>query len=522
MDLLRRLFRNRTGDETRPDGSPGPRHVAAARAALERAQPREALRQINLGIEADPAYAPLYTLVTTIYAFLPAGQQLFRLYSAVAERPDDPWAYYDLGSYLTGGPSHRTALPLLRRALSLVPAGDAAGQVKVSCALATALLGEFRPAEARDVLRAAGVGGDSGAAGDVGSGGGAGEAVIGSDAGNRSDTRAHFLLHHARLLCGETGGVRRFVEQERPRLAGQLQSIPEGPERQEAQELLDDLEQLGESLRRLETVGEPGHSLARWHYVQYGAALLHTTEVTVAAVAGSEGPQSAGGRYVGVVLSNEDVERIAARLARLLTAIGRVPDVVVALPDRDSVRAAEVVARALGVACEAIPDRLGNLSSAQQREAIARERELLERQRCLFVAGDNRTLDAYPQLRRVEREQLVFAFNHHWLAAAALTPDVGGLMSQICRFPWQQPPKEPEPAAPEPGRRRGPADPQPRLAENVGPPMEAAEVPAAPAAFDEALGFYKQHAGMLKGAPDAGPMRWRFRRDSPVVGDYFA
>src|SRR5688572_22343302 len=178
MDWLRRRFRSPAPAEPPAPPPLAAQHLAAARAALHAADGREALRQIALGIEADPGYLPLYRLVATTYALLPTGQNEWRLYAAPAERPNDPQAFYELGRLLSGTPSHRTAIPLLERALALAP-----GDVTIARELAVALLGAFRPREAYERLSAVELG---------------------------DDRQARFLLQYARFLCGETEGIQEY------------------------------------------------------------------------------------------------------------------------------------------------------------------------------------------------------------------------------------------------------------------------------------------------------------------------
>lgn len=484
MDWLRRRFRPATPAEPPAPVPPAVSHLAAARGALHRADAREALRQIALGIEADPAYTPLYKLVATAYALLPTGQNEWRLFAALAERGDDPQAFLNLGHYFIGTPNHRTAIPLLRRALSLAP-----GDVKVVCELAIALLGEFQPHEARAALLAVDLGDDP-------------DAVI--------------LLHHSRLLCGDTGGIQQFVVRQRPPLDDELASTPEGPAREEIQKSLDRLDQLEESLRRLTTIPQPERNLRHWHFIQYGAVILHV----VSPVAPVEN-RDMRGRYAGVAPTVEDIERIAARLIRLLAALDRTPQTVIALPDSDSLRVAETVAKAAGVPMEALPSPLANRSSQQMMEAFDRERDLLALTGSLVVAADNRRLDAYPAFRQVRPEQTVFAFSHHWLAASSLTPDVSGFMCQTCRFPWTAPVNTPA----EPGPRARFSDPDPP--QRPTPPRRVptptpADVPEDFSDFEPTAAFYQQRAALIKGVPEAGPHRSPFLRDSPVPGTYDA
>ena len=453
MDWLRRRFR----PSPPPPASEAPaaaRHLTAARAALYAGDAREALRQIELGIAADPGYVPLYKLVTTAYALLPTGQDEWKLFAAAAERPNEAQPFLELGRHFIGAQSHRTAIPLLERARGLAPQ-----EIAIARALAEALIGEFRPHEARDRLLE----------------------VDGADL--EGDPEARALLARARFLCGETEGI---AEHARP----------------------EERDELAEALVRRAAVPEPGASLRAWHFIQYGAALLHLAQTP-----------DGGGRFGVVSLTQEDVNRLAARLLRLLAAVDRLPEVVVALPDTDSLRVAESVATQAGVALEALPSPMANRSTRQMIEDVERERVLLARPRSLVVAGDNRKLDAYPAFGEALPGQTLFALTHYWLGGASLTPDVSGLLCRSCLFPWTTPVRPAGP--PGPSSRLSAPDPQPRALtpKKVVPPVPA-DVPEDTASCDEALAFYAERRALLKGGAESGARRWRFRRDSPVPDAY--
>ena len=455
MDWLRRRLRSAPPPPP-PEQPAATRHLTAARAALHAGDGREALRQIDLGIAADPTYLPLYKLVATTYALLPTGQNEWKLYAAAAERPNEAQPFLELGSHFTAQSNQRTAIPLLERALGLQP-----GDPTIVRALAEALLGDFRPHEARDHLLSVG------------------------GAALEADDEARSLLAYARLLCGETDGVAEAA-------SGEWR------------------DEVDESLVRRATVAEPGESLRAWHFVQYGAALLHLTN-------------SDGGRYDNVLLGDEDVSRLIARLIQLLESLERKPEVVIALPDTDSVRLAERVAQQTGAPLEALPSSMANRSTRQMMEDVERERELLARPRSLLVAADNRKLETYPAFQEILPGQTVFALTHYWLSGASLTPDVSGIMCRAVVFPWTAPVKAVAPPAPP--SRIGAPDPPPRdlKARKVDPPVPAevpAEVPGEVGAFEEALTFYRERRELLKGGVQGGTRRRRFRRASPVADRY--
>ncbi|HET7771939.1 MAG TPA: tetratricopeptide repeat protein [Chloroflexota bacterium] len=452
MDWLRRRFRPSPAAPA-PEVPQAAQRLRAARAALHAGDGREALRHIDLGIAADPAYVPLYKLVTTTYALLPTGQDEWKLYAAAAERPNEAQPFLELGRHFIAQSSQRIAVPLLERARALAP-----NDVAVARALAEALLGECRPRDARECLQSV------------------------DPAALEADPEARTVLARARLLCGETEGILDEAQGETR-------------------------DQLAEALERRATVAAPdesARSLRAWHFIQYGAALLHVSAAE-------------GGRYDFVSLGEEDLARLVTRLQRLLETLERPPEVVIALPDTDSVRVAEIVSRQTGVPLEGLPSSMVNRSTRQMMEDVERERVLLARTHSLVVAADNRKLEAYPAYQHALPGQTAFALTHYWLGGASLTPDVSGLLCRAAVFPWTTVQKPVAP--PSPVSRVSAPDPPPRelKARKVDPPAPAG-VPEDDAAFEEALAFYQERRELLKGG--AQGQRRPFRRESPIQSTY--
>lgn len=425
--------------------SPAEEPTAAARAALDRGDPQAALTSLRLAFAADPGHAPAYQAAAACLRALDGADEA-ALFERALARSDDPEAYFDLGYHFVDVGHEALAVPFLERALALAP-----GDVEIAAELAVALAADRRPAEGFAALERL-------------------------DLGRQFGPR----YQHAwcALLANRPDVVRRFLDEARPNLAA--------PDADPA--ILGAVNELAECLARLETLSDPPPLVQHWHYVQYGAAILDLFEE----------PEVAGGRYVALWGSDQAVATSLAKLRTLLETLGRPPEQVLALPDRDS----EILGRAAARLYD-LPFEIGAEPSFARPGA-------------LVVAADNRLLADHPALREVQAGQTVFALNLHWLARAPITPDVAGLLTQRYSYPWGER-YQVDPAS----RQVVPIPPDGRPPEAIAAQL-AATPPAEDAGFAERLLFYRQHAAHLKGGEQGGERRLTFRKDSPVAGSYFA
>jgi tetratricopeptide (TPR) repeat protein len=433
--------------------SPAEEHLRSAQEAAEEGQDQEALRRLSFGFEADRTYQPLYQLAAACLRRLGGAAEAALFESALASF-GEPRAFFALGYHFVDVGHNRLAIPFLERALELAP-----GNVGIALELAVALTAHFQPARAHELL---------------------------SGLDLDDEFWPTYQRHWCALLCGESAGTEEFIALAR----AQLEEV-EPEDEEERVPLLQALDKLEECLGRLRAVQAPRQLIRDWHFIQYGSAILDYFDQRTA----EDGLAVAGGRWVALWGSNAALAAILAKLRGLLEELGRVPELVLGLPDRDS----QIVGRALA---ELLAIPFSTVSGD------------IARPHTLVVACDSRELRAYEELREVQPGQTVFALNLHWLAPCAICPDIVGVLSQVYYVPWGEQFRLDH--ASQQYQRTAPDE---RDAAVI-----AAEIVATPPeddpGFEATLAFYRAHAAYLKGA-QPGAIRLPFWVDSPLPGSYF-
>ncbi|MBX9688603.1 MAG: hypothetical protein K2X27_17980 [Candidatus Obscuribacterales bacterium] len=363
--------------------------------------------------------------------------------------------FFDLGYHFIDVGHERLAIPMLERAFKLSP-----GNTEVALELAIAKCGRFQPFEARKVLL---------------------------ECEFSEGFWLRYQFHWSSLLCGITDGAEQFIKDSRRRFLAEAAS-------HEIRGALYALDKLDELRLRLTLLPDPKPLIMHWHFLQYGAAILEYFDDRE----GQEGLQVAGGRWVYVGLSYKQMASTLIKLKQYLKAIERSPSLILSMPDRDSTIIAHAAARLFGLPLTVIPDPAN----------VGWEESLL-------IAANNWNLEN-AAIEKVLKGQSVFAFNLNWLQQGPITPDIAGLMSQYCSFPWSKDRLQIDPESNErivlPEDLR---DPEEIAAEFNVESTEPDEY------FPEILDFYNQNALYLKGGRLGGTKRWRFITDSPVPGNYF-
>lgn len=433
------------------DESPASKHLQTAQKILDEGDAQEALGALAAGFSADVSYKPLYELAVRCLRQLGAEDEANFYQTALADF-ENPDAFYILG-YFYADSGHSIAVPFLERSRQLAP-----NDSKIAYELALAYIATFRHLQARDIL-----------------------------SGIELNNFWHKLLYYkCSLLCGETKGIREFVES----VKEDLLDVPF-----DAAQILRAVDELDESERRFSALGRQPQAIVRdWRFIQYGAAVLDYFDERVM----PEGMSVAGGRYVYQVGSNSHIAGILRKLKRFLEELNRSPQFVCGLPDRDS----EIVGRA---AAEIL--KLPFLSITEE-DAF--------QPHCLVVAADNRFIGLPTPLETIYAKQTLFGLNLDWLSFASVTPDVAGLMSQDYVLPWNGGAMQLD----ENGEMNTtPADDRP--AELIALEIASAE-PEQDSGFAATLDFYKSQAALLKGGKTGGDRRLLFRVDSPVPGAFFS
>ncbi len=429
-------------------------YLKSARQALAEKRADEALRRLAQGFIADVTCKPLYALAAKCLHRQRNSAEA-RLFEAALADFDSAHPFYELGSHFmeTGAP--RLALPFLRRAARLAP-----GRRDVLMELAQAYNQHFRPHKAREIL---------------------------AQLDLSHDFWAAYEFYWASLLCGEIGGIAEFIQDAK---SGVANSRIDPDTRGDVESALTKLD---EALTRWIAFPHPPLLVRDWHFIQYGAAILHYCDTHEF----EDVLEIAGGRWIALWASWEWIARDLHRLRRFLAELYRYPRGVVGLPDRDS----EIVARATAMILD--------------RPYLGSAAPLLVEPEMLVVAADNRRL-VHPGLGTIQPGQTLFAYNLCWIQDAGPTPDVAGLMSQVCSFPWNGGTLH---AVPERGRIST-GSPDLRSVELIARDL-AATSPLPDPYFDSVLDFYVQRADYLKGGGQRGGLRFSFSMESPVPGRFF-
>lgn len=412
---------------------------------------QEALGTLAAGFSADVSYKPLYELALRCLQQLGAEDEAEFYENALADF-NNPDVFYDLGYFYVDVGHNGLAVPFLERARQLAP-----NDSQIAVELSLAYIAVFQPQRARDIL-----------------------------SGFELNRFWDLLLYHkCSLLCGEPKGIREFVDLAK-------EDLPDVPF--DTARMLQAINELDESLRRLSTLGQPQAVVRDWHFIQYGAAILDYFDERITPEASSV----AGGRYVYQAGSNSHIAGILWKLKRYLNELNRCPSFIFGLPDRDS----EIIGRAAAEILD-LP-----FFAAGEEDA--------SHPYCLAVAADNRLIGFPTPLETIYDHHILFALNLNWLSSASVTPDVVGLMSQDYILPWKGGAMQID----ENGKMKmTPSDDRP--AELIAQEIASAE-PEQDSGFAETLDFYKSRADLLKGGENGGDRRLLFRVDSPVPGAFFS
>lgn len=413
---------------------------------------QECLRLLTFAFNQNPDNRDSYVLAGMCLKQMGADDEA-KMFEHVVSQFDSSKAFFDLGYHFIDAGHDRLAVPMLERAFKLEP-----GNSNIGLELAIALCALFQPAQAREVLLQCDL---------------------------SSSFWVGYQFYWSSLLCGITDGAEQFSKESRRQFLSQAAS-------HEIRGALYALDKLDELRIRLAVMQKPPLEIQYWHFIQYGAAILDYFNED------EEQLNVAGGRWVYVGVSYQQLATTLNKLHRLLNELGKSPRQIIGLPDQDSA----IIATAAGKIFDLPVQIVSKANEASQDDS-------------LLIAANNWNLVEVP-LERVLKGQTVFAFNHNWLNQGPNTPDVSGLMTQYCTWPWS---KDRLLIDPETNQRM-------EVEEDTRSIEEIANEFAYPVAdlgdkFADLLSFYKDNSVYLKGGRLGGNKRWRFIPDSPVPGSYF-
>lgn len=165
--------------------------------------------------------------------------------------------------------------------------------------------------------------------------------------------------------------------------------------------------ELRESYERLLMVDNPEPTIRDWQFIQYGTMILNFFF--------SEGQDVAGGRHVASWGSAESIKAILQLLSDLIKEkeIGS----IVFGNHKDS----EIIATILS--------HLSNIKSEAYNPTAIYSNALL-------LVSDSTGFNEFNNVEQINNNNITFSFNHNWLQANFICPDIIGLMSQYYSFPW--------------------------------------------------------------------------------------
>ena len=428
--------------------------LESAKEQYEQGNFKECLRLLVFALTTAPDDVRCYQLAANCLTKIGADDEA-ALFEKALSNFSDANSFFDLGFHFIDVGHDRLAIPILERALSLRP-----GDSEIALELAIAYCGQFQPRKAREIL---------------------------STCERGKNFWVNYQYYWSSLLCGLDENSDRFIKESRRQFLAEAAS-------NEIRGALYALDKLDELRLRLSKVPESAPLIMHWHFIQYGAAILEYFDDRNE----QQGLAIAGGRWVYVGVSHAQIALVARKLKTYLETINRSPKLVIAINERDSLIIGSAISKIFKCPLEILQDA----------QAASRDDSLL-------VAAHNWNLSKIP-IERVVKGQTVFAFNLNWLEEGPCAPDVCGLMSQYCTFPWSKDRLEMDPET----NQRKDVSEDTRPYDQIGAEIASQELVEDPE-FKKVLDFYKQVADYLKGGKVGGQKRWRFITDSPVPGSYF-
>ena len=240
--------------------------------------------------------------------------------------------------------------------------------------------------------------------------------------------------------------------------------------------------ELRESYERLQMVGNPEQTIRDWQFIQYGTMILNFFF--------SEDQYVAGGRHVASWGNNESIKSILLILSNQIKK-KRIESIVYG-NDRDS----QIIA--------AVLSSLSNITN----EAYSNTKIY---NNSLMLVSDSTGFNEFKNVEQINNDNITFSFNHNWLQANFICPDIIGLMSQSYSFPWNG------------GNFKMNDDGSTSRTEpdSRSPEIIATEISACDLKEESTLDeFYNSVEHKLKMNQNSGH-RYNFMVESPIPGSYF-
>ncbi|MEZ4910411.1 MAG: hypothetical protein R2774_06085 [Saprospiraceae bacterium] len=165
--------------------------------------------------------------------------------------------------------------------------------------------------------------------------------------------------------------------------------------------------ELRESFNRLQSVSNPEENIRDWHFIQYGSMILDFFY--------DDNQYVAGGRHVASWGNNEAIKSILKKLSGILKS--KEINKIVYANTKDS--------KVLGIALS----QISNIPKEAYNSHIIYSNSLL-------LVGDSSEFNEFNNVESITNGNITFSFNHNWLQANFICPDIIGLMSQFYTYPW--------------------------------------------------------------------------------------
>jgi hypothetical protein len=301
---------------------------------------------------------------------------------------------------------------------------------------------------------------------------------------NAKDFWAPYQYYWSKLLTGKVDDCKEFLDT----IFNQIKEINDETKTKTVSYVILKMQEMYDGLLK---IPDRKKHIRDWQLIQYGSAIL-----SYFGYIDQEDEKVAGGRFVAYWLSNEELVRIINSLKKFLSELNVVPTRVAYLPDRDSQIVGLLVSKLL------------NLKAIEYKN---------EPENCdLVVVADSSSLRGFnDSLRFVKDNQVLFSLNHNWTKEAGITPDVIGVLSQMCSMPWDSSLRfNPDTKLPEtiPPDDREPSQIVEDLLKIETTPHDY---------FDNLIQFYIENKELWKPNYTKNPQRINFLTDSPIAGSRF-
>lgn len=410
-------------------------HFINARQSFSCMDYKQAFEYLVLGFLADHNYKPLYQLTASLLQKQKATEEL-QLFQQALNRFYFHEPFFQLGYYYIDKGNYALAEAFLEKAFLHAP-----NSRETAYELSLALTARFKVARAVEVLKSIDY---------------------------SSDFWLYYRLQFCRLLNDDIEGITDFIDVSKK----QLTLLEEN-----AVYATFKLEELEEQLIRYKAYKKYNRDIHFWQYVQYGTCIIDTPITST----------SISDRYIHWHADLNFIRNILEKLCIYLATLHKIPEKIMAFPDRDS----EIIGRAIALLLN---------------KEFLFYKEYENTMDSLIVAGNSSCFNGIDDLIEIKENQSLFAFYTFWDQGAMLCPDISGFLCKSCSFPWYKNAKENYFFS-----RQKQLFPAKFIAESIVNNIASNTID-----FETVLDIYLSVNTLLKGGKNDNKKRLSFMIDSPV------